>query len=280
MEKYAFEIVEDVLEKFARSYNAKRKKQYWQMMKDIHGGTDKAVENITKGRHLDSLLAKRPSWQRDYDQQFGRYGENVNIRNNNNKRLKTPSELWDSTELYPARTIDPDIATYRTRPATGRPISFYKNDFSNELLEDGDFTSTYLKFRYGKPGGGNRSFKEMDEKAQALAKKTTPLSTNKAMSNEIPVDDIPVNDGNQAKKKSGKSMLAGLGIAGAGAGIGSSVRKAIKSKDAAKAQEKLKKKMALGAGVGVAGTLGAGAAYKHNSRDKAAFEIVDDILSK
>ena len=178
MEKYAFEIVEDVLEKFARSYNAKRNKQYWRMTKEIHGGTDKAVENITKGRQ------------------------------------------------------------------------------------------------------GNRSFKEMDERAQALAKKTTPLSTNKAMSNEIPVDDIPVNDGNQAKKKSGKSMLAGLGIAGAGAGIGSSVRKAIKSKDAAKAQEKLKKKMALGAGVGVAGALGAGAAYKHNSRDKAAFEIVNDILSK
>ena len=74
MEKYAFEIVEDVLEKFARSYNAKRKKQYWQMMKDIHGGTDKAVENITKGRHMDSLLARRPSWQWDYDQQFGNYG--------------------------------------------------------------------------------------------------------------------------------------------------------------------------------------------------------------
>ena len=152
------------------------------------------------------------------------------------------------------------------------------------MLEDGDFTSTYLKFKYGKPEGGSRSFKEMDERAQALAKKTTPLSTNKAMSNEIPVDDIPVNDGNQAKKKSGKSMLAGLGVVGAGAGvgagIGSSARKAIKSKDAAKAQEKLKKKMALGAGVGVAGTLGAGAAYKHNSRDKTALEIVNDILSK
>ena len=275
MKKYAFEIVDEAIEKYAKSYNAKRKKQYWQMMKDIHGGTDKAVENITKGRHLDSLLAKHPNWQWDYDQQFGRYGENVSVINNNNKRLKTPSELWDSTELYPARTIDPDIATYRTRPATGRPISFYKNDFSNELLEDGDFTSTYLKFKYGKSAGGNRSFKEMDERAQALAKKTTPLSTNKAMSNEI-----PVNDGNQAKKKSGKSMLAGLGVAGAGTGIGASVRKAIKSKDAAKAQEKLKKKMALGAGIGVAGTLGAGAAYKHNSRDKAAFEIVNDILSK
>ena len=275
MKKYAFEIVDEAIEKYAKSYNAKRKKQYWQMMKDIHGGTDKAVENITKGRHMDSLLARRPRWQWDYDQQFGNYGKLINIRNNSKKRLKTPSELWDSTELYPARTIDPDIATYRTRPATGRPISFYKNDFSNELLEDGDFTSTYLKFKYGKSAGGNRSFKEMDERAQALAKKTTPLSTNKAMSNEI-----PVNDGNQAKKKSGKSMLAGLGVAGAGTGIGASVRKAIKSKDAAKAQEKLKKKMALGAGIGVAGTLGAGAAYKHNSRDKAAFEIVNDILSK
>ena len=49
MEKYAFEIVEDVLEKCARSYNAKRKKQYWQMMKDIHGGTESLDKVLKEG---------------------------------------------------------------------------------------------------------------------------------------------------------------------------------------------------------------------------------------
>ena len=46
--------------------------------------------------------------------------------------------------------------------------------------------------------------------------------------------------------------------------------------------------MALGAGAGVGvgvgvagvGALGAGAAYKHNSRDKVAFEIVDEAIEK
>jgi hypothetical protein len=123
---------------------------------------------------------------------------------------------------------------------------------------------------------GNRSFKEMDERAQVLGKKIAPPNLKR------PQDDIPLGEEiiETSTKKSKKPILAGLGLAGAGTGIGASVRKAIKSKDAAKAQEKLKKKMALGAGVGVAGTLGAGAAYKHNSRDKAALEIVNDILSK
>ena len=56
MEKYAFEIVDEIIEKYARSYDALRKKQYWQMMKKMHGGTDEAVDNIIKNRVTDSLI--------------------------------------------------------------------------------------------------------------------------------------------------------------------------------------------------------------------------------
>ena len=274
MEKYAFEIVEEIIEKYARSYDALRKKQYWQMMKKMHGGTDEAVDNITKNRAMDYLIAAPTGSSKLENEEFVFTNVGRQIHGENNKRLKTPSELWGSKTLYPETTEFNNAA--KSGHNLSKSMTSRKGDIPEELLENSDFLSTHEKFYKGNSQGGSRSFKQLDEKSQRLGKKIAPPNLKR------PQDDIPLpEEVSQVRtKKSKKPILAGLGVAGAGAGagIGSSVRKAIKSKDAAKAQEKLKKKMALGAGVGAG--VGAGAAYKHNNRDKAAFEIVNDILSK
>ena len=277
MEKYAFEIVEDVMEKCARSYNAKRNKQYWQMMKKIHGGTDEAVDNITKNRAMDFLIAAPTGSSELKDEEFVFTNVGRQIHGEDNKRFKTPSELWGSKTLYPETTEFNNAL--KDGHFLAKSMTSRKGDIPEELLENSDFLSTHEKFYKGNSQGGSRSFKQLDEKSQRLGKKIAPPNLKR------PQDDIPLpEEVSQVRtEKSKKPILAGLGLAGAGTGIGASVRKAIKSKETAKAQEKLKKKMALGAGVGVAGvagTLGAGAAYKHNNRDIAAFEIVNDILSK
>ena len=115
MEKYAFEIVEDAIEKYAKSYDARRKKQYWQMMKKIHGGNDEAVQALTakfgpgeRTRHIDNAIIKPNvlayNKPRGFENQYTTLsGANYTGPTVDGKktRLKTPSELWGSKTLYP-----------------------------------------------------------------------------------------------------------------------------------------------------------------------------------
>ena len=114
MEKYAFEIVEDAIEKYAKSYDARRKKQYWQMLKKMHGGNDEAVRAITpKGKPFELGEFKRNAIivpnVISYDKPRGFERQHTIFSPANydgatigkKMRLKTPSELWGSKTLYP-----------------------------------------------------------------------------------------------------------------------------------------------------------------------------------
>lgn len=112
-EKTASQIVDEAIEKYAKSYDAIRKKQYWQLLKRLHGGSDDAVKTISKTKDtgiyhgtesLDKVLKEglKPGNRNMYGKgvYFGdkdlasQYGSDV-------VRLKKPSELEGTKHLYP-----------------------------------------------------------------------------------------------------------------------------------------------------------------------------------
>lgn len=112
-EKTASQIVDEAIEKYAKSYDAMRKKQYWQLLKRLHGGSDDAVKTIRKTKDtgiyhgtesLDKVLEEglKPGNRNMYGKgvYFGdkdlasQYGSDV-------VRLKKPSELEGTKHLYP-----------------------------------------------------------------------------------------------------------------------------------------------------------------------------------
>ena len=112
-EKTAIELLDDRFEKIAASFDARRKKQYWQLLKRLHGGSDDAVKTIKKTKDtgiyhgtesLDKVLGEglKPGNKNMYGKgvYFGdkdlasQYGSDV-------VRLKKPSELEGTKHLYP-----------------------------------------------------------------------------------------------------------------------------------------------------------------------------------
>ena len=112
-EKTASQIADEAIEKYAKSYDAMRKKQYWQLLKRLHGGSDDAVKTIRKTKDtgiyhgtegLDKVLKEglKPGNRNMYGKgvYFGdkdlasQYGSDV-------VRLKKPSELEGTKLLYP-----------------------------------------------------------------------------------------------------------------------------------------------------------------------------------
>ena len=112
-EKTASQIVDEAIEKYAKSYDAMRKKQYWQLLKRLHGGSDDAVNTIRKTKdagiyhgtdNINKVLKEglKPGNRNMYGKgvYFGdrdlayQYSDDV-------VKLKTPSELDGTKHLYP-----------------------------------------------------------------------------------------------------------------------------------------------------------------------------------
>ena len=336
MEKYAFEIVDEAIEKYAKSYDAKRKKQYWQMLKKIHGGNDEAIKAMIKkdirddfsgAEHIKNMLIEpnvkalnRPKKYSDKFSVFAAKSESAPSLDGRDARLKTPSELWGSKTLYPKTTkfsqtgelnINPramdemtrDVkyrgasnawskykgksttdeqarklsetidAARRAEPSPGRSsrmIVSRKMDVPEELLiTDADHRATYKKFN---PFIDNRgSFKKLEEIASEKGQKIVPPNKVKPPSKKIPSDKVEQVDQRSTKSKKGAGAGAGLGLIG----MGALAKNTLKNNKSIKQTNKLRDRTipAL-AGAGIAG-----AAYGYGT-DKAAFEIVNDILSK
>lgn len=112
-EKTASQIVDEAIEKYAKSYDAMRKKQYWQLLKRLHGGTDDAVKTIRKTKDtgiyhgtesLDKVLKEglKPGNRNMYGK--GVYFGDKDLAyqySNDVVRLKKPSELEGTKHLYP-----------------------------------------------------------------------------------------------------------------------------------------------------------------------------------
>jgi len=138
---YAMHI-EKNLEKTARSFTAKRNKQYWQMLKKLHGGSDKAVKNIiatkssgiyhyTKPENVKSILKGNLVKDSNSFALFGHgnyFGTKSIIKEGPSRsviKFKKPSELSGKT-LYPKSSsyIKQDYiaesgkANYKVNPKT------------------------------------------------------------------------------------------------------------------------------------------------------------------
>lgn len=117
------------LTKLAASFDAQRNKQYWQMLKRMYGGSDEAVAAIketgdtgiyhgTKPENVNpildqGLLSRKSLGMGMYEGQGQKYGEGIyfgskemanrygKYGDNSLVRLKKPSELAGTKELYP-----------------------------------------------------------------------------------------------------------------------------------------------------------------------------------
>jgi hypothetical protein len=98
--------------------DAIRKKQYWQLLKRLHGGTDKTVDTLKKTRdfgiyhgtnpkNVDSIMSqglKKPTGELGQHYGKGVYfgpGDKAKSYGEGTLRLKKPSELKGTKELYP-----------------------------------------------------------------------------------------------------------------------------------------------------------------------------------
>ena len=114
-------IYKNQIEKTAASYDARRKKQYWQMLKRLYGGTDRAINNLSKTRDFNIYHGTNPfavdkimkdKLKPGRKNIFGKgvyfgdkplandYAMGFGIKSNA-IRFKRPSELKGSKELYP-----------------------------------------------------------------------------------------------------------------------------------------------------------------------------------
>lgn len=175
--KLAYEI-----EKIAKSYDARRKKQYWQMLKKMYGDSDKAIFEISKRKDPNiyhgttrSAVKKIMSGglQTGRRNQFGNgayfgpkevagvysraplFGKQINA-----VRMKRPSELKGTKTLYPKGTkvlvTEPSKKKYLDE-ATKK---YVKPNTNPKRMTDVERNIAYKGFdRY--PGGVDKKMKPM-----------------------------------------------------------------------------------------------------------------------